>query len=746
MTLDTDVNHDPPLRENLVRALPGIEFRASETPADDGRIGTLVGRLATYNEWAEVRSLVEGHFMERTMPGAFTKTFAENRSRMQVIYDHGTDPHIGRKPLGSLESVSETDRGVDYSVPLLDTSYNRDLLPGLRAGLYGSSYRFDVPKNKDEWNYRPAKSDFNPQGLPERSIHEIRVKEFGPTAFPVYEGTSAGVRSVTDEYLKRQLAGELNTRAEEAPHSDPEPAAPAEEVAEPAAQPETEEPGAEPTPAPSPEQESPVPVAPSEEPRSTMSMTIDERGARKGEIRSRLTEIDTQFAGELMPDEVRSEWDALNEEDALHTRAIKEMEERKERLLSYDGDPTRSVPVGEPTRSFSHVVKAPDDVWDLAAYRQRAHGLDDLPALYVEGAKRAVELIPQGQDQATAHKLSGLFRSIDDQGELARRIIAVGSPLYNRAFGKFVTQQPLTSEETRALATYTNSGADGGYAVPVQLDPTLISTDDGVANDIRSIARVETITGQEWKGVTSDAVTVARVAENTAVTEDAPSLGQPRVVPTSVKGLIKFSIEVGQDWNSLQSEMGRLLSDAKAVEESTSFITATGNGITAPEGVVGGLAGSSRVPTATGDVFAIGDIFSLTGALPPRFRTGRASFLANRAIYDDVRLFGAGDDIGMGAVWVDSLQAGNPSRLVGYNAYEASSMDATTGNDEDFLLFGDFKQFIIVDRVGMSIELIPHMFDGDGKPTGTRGIWAMWRNSSAILVDNAFRLLTAAGS
>ena len=475
-------------------------------------------------------------------------------------------------------------------------------------------------------------------------------------------------------------------------------------------------------------------------------MTIEERTARKGEIRSRLTEIDTQHAGEALPEgEIRSEWAALNQEDAAHDIAIADMKDRQARLLSLEGDVTRSVEVGGVTRTAPNVIKSPENVWDLTEYRKRAHGVDELPALYVEGAKRAVsDMLPLEDGQRT--KLDKLFAKVDDPGELALRVLEVGSPSYFRAFGKWITQKPLTSEETRALATYTSSGADGGYAVPVQLDPTLILTDDGVANDIRSIARIETITGKEWQGVTTDAVTVSRVAENTAVTEDAPSLLQPRVVPTAVKGLIKFSIEVGQDWNSLQAEMGRLLADAKAVEESTSFITATGDGITAPQGVVGGLDAASRVTTAAGDTFAIADLFTLTGALPPRFRTARSAFLANRAVYDLVRMFGAGDDIGQGAVWVDSLQAGNPSRLVGYNAYEASSMASEVTSDDDFLLFGDFQQFIIVDRVGMSIELIPHMFDGSGNPTGTRGIWAMWRNSSAILVDNAFRLLTSAGS
>lgn len=583
------------------------------------------------------------------------------------------------------------------------------------------------------------------------------VKEFGPTPFPVYEGTSAGVRSITDDYLKRQLAVDQPTesdpvRAEETPHSDSpaEGEAPAAEVPQ---EPEQEkvEPGAEPTPdteAPA-NADSPEPAPPPEptqEPRSQMPMSIEERTARQDEIRSRLAEIDVQFAGDALPDDVRAEWDTLNDENSKHDIAIADMKARQERLVTLDGDAARSVEVGGATRTSSTVVKAPENVWALPEYRKRAHSVDELPELYVEGAKRAMELIPQDQDQGTAHKLSNLMRSIDDPGALARRILEVGSPQYFRAFGKWITRQPLTTEETRALATYTNSGADGGYAVPVQLDPTLIKTDDGVENDIRRIARVVSITGQEWQGVTTDAVTVSRVAENTAVTEDPPTLAQPRVVPTSVKGLIKFSIEVGQDWNALQSEMGGLLADAKAVEESTSFITATGNGITAPQGVVGGLDASSRVTSTTGDTFAIADIFKLTGALPPRFRHANSAFLANRAIYDLVRMFGAGDDIGQGAVWVDSLQPGNPSRLVGYNAYEASSMASEATSDDDILLFGDFRHFIIVDRVGMSIELIPHMFDGNGNPTGTRGIWAMWRNSSAILVDNAFRLLTTAGS
>ena len=209
-----------PPRENLVRMLMGDSLRAElDGDHSDGRLGTLYGRLMNFNQWAEVNSTIEGHFMEITRSGAATKTFAENRSRMQVVFDHGQDRGIGRKPLGPLEDVSITDDFVDYQAALIDTSYNRDLIPGLRAGLYGNSYRFDVPTGKVRWNDRPTRSADNPQGLPEAVISEMRIKEFGPTPFPVYAGTSAGVRSMTDDYLLRQLT----VRSEPGPDPTPEP-------------------------------------------------------------------------------------------------------------------------------------------------------------------------------------------------------------------------------------------------------------------------------------------------------------------------------------------------------------------------------------------------------------------------------------------------------------------------------------------------------------------------------------------
>jgi hypothetical protein len=111
------------------------------------------------------------------------------------------DRQIGNKVLGPIDTLDERSDGPWYEVPLFDTSYNRDLLPGLKAGVYGASMRMRV--TGDTWDDEPPRSDTNPDRLPERTITRMRVLEFGPVTFPANPGASAGVRSATDEFYGR---------------------------------------------------------------------------------------------------------------------------------------------------------------------------------------------------------------------------------------------------------------------------------------------------------------------------------------------------------------------------------------------------------------------------------------------------------------------------------------------------------------------------------------------------------------
>lgn len=190
---------------DLVRAVPRtVELRAADEAAvGDETLGLMTGHFSMFDNWYEIDSWFEGRFLERTAPGAFRKTLAEGKSSIKVLYDHGMDPQIGNKVLG-LNDSREDGQGAAYEVPLFDTTYNRDLLPGLRAGAYGSSFRFRV--TRDEWNDEPGISDYNPEGIPERTIKEVRVFEYGPVTFPANPEATAGMRCLTDDYYDRLRA------------------------------------------------------------------------------------------------------------------------------------------------------------------------------------------------------------------------------------------------------------------------------------------------------------------------------------------------------------------------------------------------------------------------------------------------------------------------------------------------------------------------------------------------------------
>ena len=181
----------------IVRAAP-TRFELSGS-AGAGSLGTLRGLGAVFGQWTRIESSWEGTFMERIAPGAFARSIVKHRDAIKVLFQHGRDPQVGDKPLGPLAELREDAEGLVYEVPLLDTSYNRDLKPGLEAGLYGSSFRFSV--EKEDFDQRPARSEHNPDGLPERTVRDLHLFELGPVTFPAYSGATAGVRSMTDAYL-----------------------------------------------------------------------------------------------------------------------------------------------------------------------------------------------------------------------------------------------------------------------------------------------------------------------------------------------------------------------------------------------------------------------------------------------------------------------------------------------------------------------------------------------------------------
>jgi HK97 family phage major capsid protein len=467
---------------------------------------------------------------------------------------------------------------------------------------------------------------------------------------------------------------------------------------------------------------------------------VEAHRAYKASLVDRRTELDQEFAGIRMSDAARDEWALIEELMGDVDLTITELEARAAKIAAAGDDPRKVERPAAP--NIVRNRQTPDNVHDLAAYRNFVRDVDDLPAAYREGAKRYLETI----DQDKAHALDRVMKEVveDRPGTLAKYVLEFGSPAYEKAFARYFMSG---GREQAALGSYSSSGADGGYALPVTLDPSLIPTQNVEISDLRRIARVVSITGKEWNGVTSGGISVSRVGEASAVTATSPTLAQPRVVPTAVKAEIRYSVEVDGDWAQLGAEMAREIAEAKANEEATTFTTGTGDGATGPQGIER-IGDSKIIWTQASASFGVEDVYACetdtsTGSggnpLPERWRKN-ASFLGNKSIYNKIRQFSVGT-VGEGSIWQRGIAAGMPNELIGYPAYENSVMDATVTNGNDILIFGDFSKFIIVDRVGMSLEVNPHVVDGDGKSTFQRALMAFWRNGSKVLVDDAFRKL-----
>lgn len=190
----------PAIDVDVVRSLTAAPELRSDQPAE-GTLGVLSGHFTVWDNWYRVSSIFEGDFIERTVAGSAVETLIANRDNMRCQFDHGFDTQIGSKSLGGFRELREDATGGYYEVDLDDTSYNRDLLPGLKRGAYGASFRMRVLE--DSWDDNPARSEYNPEGKPERTILRFDAMELGPVAWGANPKATAQVRSDTDLFYEK---------------------------------------------------------------------------------------------------------------------------------------------------------------------------------------------------------------------------------------------------------------------------------------------------------------------------------------------------------------------------------------------------------------------------------------------------------------------------------------------------------------------------------------------------------------
>jgi HK97 family phage major capsid protein len=81
--------------------------------------------------------------------------------------------------------------------------------------------------------------------------------------------------------------------------------------------------------------------------------------------------------------------------------------------------------------------------------------------------------------------------------------------------------------------------------------------------------------------------------------------------------------------------------------------------------------------------------------------------------------------------------------LLGKPYYENSAFPAFTGTTgaSNILVVGDFRNYVIFDRIGSRVELVPHLLGSNRIPNGKRGLVFWWRVGADSVNDSAFRML-----
>ncbi len=424
-------------------------------------------------------------------------------------------------------------------------------------------------------------------------------------------------------------------------------------------------------------------------------------------------------------------FDGLRDEKEKTEKKIEAREAREAYIVSLEKrDENRE---DEPKFAFQtrKASVVPDNPTDLDEYRVRARNIDELEQAYRDGARKVLESrytpqldgVSKEEAQGDIDKLIGMDR------EVALRTIVTSSPAYKREFGMYLkTAGGVIGQEMQRAASLTTTA--GGYAVPVELDTTLLITNAGVISPIRSVSDVRTTNRNTYEFLNTAGISASFGAEVTEASDNAPTLAQPIAYLEKAQAFVPMSIEISEDWENIMGDLARCFADAKERLESSSFLTGLGHSSNQPQGLIAAGGATSIYTSATTATMAVADLYGLENQLSPRYRRN-ASFVMSKAAANKIRQF---DTQGGANLW-EYLGNGTPGRLLGYPTYEWSDISgAVTTSGSTVVVFGDFSYFKIIDRTGLNVDFIPHLFaTANNRPSGSRGLYAYWRTTSQVV-------------
>lgn len=476
-----------------------------------------------------------------------------------------------------------------------------------------------------------------------------------------------------------------------------------------------------------------------------------ERLAGKSEV----TTEDERYWGELNDEFYALETHRKNLERAADLAKIRTVMVKQRDEGSPGGTIERGTPVNPYDGYDKDAFREPGSIedsrgkfqnpWDVAEVREWGRDRTSVASEFRARALSAIEKMPVANDKVRQTATNIIETYDDSDARLARLCLATSSPAYMRAWSKLArgaghelerSEQDAIQHARQASRAMSLTDSAGGYLVPFQLDPTVIITAAGSLNQIRTAARSVVATGDIWHGISAGQVNWSFTPEATEAADGSPAFAQPTINVYKAQGFVPISIEALEDEQNVAAEVARLLAFGRDALEADKFINGSGSG--EPFGIKTTLngTGSNVTGTSPSNALKLGHVYELDNALPARYRMN-SSWLAHRAVYNAVRQF---DTAGGAGLWVYLPQNLGP-QMLGRPVYEAEAMSASMVTGADPLIYGDFQNYVIADRIGMTVEFIPHLVGTNRRPTGQRGWYAYYRVGADAVNKDAFRML-----
>ncbi|WP_292935526.1 HK97 family phage prohead protease [Noviherbaspirillum sp.] len=145
------------------------------------------GKLTGYAAVFGALSQDLGGFVERILPGAFSKSLA-GTDPIVGLFEHDRHKVLGNTRSGTLK-LTEDHHGLAFELTLPDVTYARDVGVLVERGdIAGCSFGFSVPAGGDHWEMR--------DGTLQRDLITVNLSEVTITSNPAYLDTEVAKRSM----------------------------------------------------------------------------------------------------------------------------------------------------------------------------------------------------------------------------------------------------------------------------------------------------------------------------------------------------------------------------------------------------------------------------------------------------------------------------------------------------------------------------------------------------------------------